>query len=76
MNYLVRFAIPIVYLLLMYVLLTNETTYLEEYLFGKLIMTENISQALEFKDKAPALKYKELLFKDFGIICSVNTIIK
>jgi len=57
------------------VLLTKEENYFVEYLLGKLILTDSISEAMVFDDKETAHKFKVMLYRNCNIECSVNTYI-
>ena len=56
-----------------YVLMTQEGTYLVEYLIGEVVFTSSISRAMIFSDVNIALKFKTLLYDRFKIKVSVNT---
>ena len=58
-----------------YVLMTQEGTYLVEYLIGEVVFTSSISRAMIFSDVSIALKFKTLLYDRFKIKVSVNTYI-
>ena len=58
-----------------YVLMTQEGTYLVEYLIGEVVFTSSISRAMIFSDVNIALKFKTLLYDRFKIKVSVNTYI-
>ena len=58
-----------------YVLMTQEGTYLVEYLIGEVVFTSSISRAMIFSDVNIALKFKTLLYDRFKIQVSVNTYI-
>ena len=58
-----------------YVLMTQEGTYLVEYLIGEVVFTSSISRAMTFSDVNIALKFKTLLYDRFKIKVSVNTYI-
>ncbi len=58
-----------------YVLMTQEGTYLVEYLIGEVVFTSSISRAMIFSDVNIALKFKTLLYDRFRIKVSVNTYI-
>ena len=58
-----------------YVLMTQEGTYLVEYLSGEVVFTSSISRAMIFSDVNIALKFKTLLYDRFKIKVSVNTYI-
>lgn len=58
-----------------YVLMTQEGTYLVEYLIGEVVFTSSISRAMIFSDVNIALKFKTLLYDSFKIKVSVNTYI-
>ena len=58
-----------------YVLMTQEGTYLVEYLIGEVVFTSSISRAMIFSDVKIALKFKTLLYDRFRIKVSVNTYI-
>ena len=58
-----------------YVLMTQEGTYLVEYLIGEVVFTSSISRAMIFSDVNIALKFKTLLYDHFKIKVSVNTYI-
>ena len=58
-----------------YVLMTQEGTYLVEYLIGEVVFTSSISRAMIFSDVNIALKFKTLLYERFKIKVSVNTYI-
>ncbi len=58
-----------------YVLMTQEGTYLVEYLIGEVVFTSSISRAMIFSDVNIALKFKTLLYDRFKIKVSVNNYI-
>ena len=58
-----------------YVLMTQEGTYLVEYLIGEVVFTSSISRAMIFSDVNIALKFKTLLYDRFKTKVSVNTYI-
>lgn len=58
-----------------YVLMTQEGTYLVEYLIGEVVFTTSISRAMIFTDLMVAHRFKTLLYERFGIKVSVNTYI-
>ena len=58
-----------------HVLMTQEGTYLVEYLIGEVVFTSSISRAMIFSDVNIALKFKTLLYDRFKIKVSVNTYI-
>ena len=58
-----------------YVLMTQEGTYLVEYLIGEVVFTSSISRAMIFSDVNIALKFKTLLYDRFKIKVSVHTYI-
>ena len=58
-----------------YVLMTQEGTYLVEYLIGEVVFTSSISRAMIFSDVNIALKFKTLLYDRLKIMVSVNTYI-
>ena len=58
-----------------YVLMTQEGTYLVEYLIGEVVFTSSISRAMIFSDVNIALKFKTLLYDRFKIKVSVTTYI-
>jgi len=58
-----------------YVLMTQEGTYLVEYLIGEVVFSTSLSKAMIFSDHKVALRFKELLYQRFKIITSVNTYI-
>ena len=58
-----------------YVLMTQEGTYLVEYLIGEVVFTSSISRAMIFSDVNIALKFKTLLYDRFKLKVSVNTYI-
>ncbi|EGD33724.1 hypothetical protein HMPREF9071_1886 [Capnocytophaga sp. oral taxon 338 str. F0234] len=58
-----------------YVLMTQEGSYLVEYLIGEVIFTSSISRAMIFSDLKIALRFKNLLYERFKIKVSVNTYI-
>ena len=58
-----------------YVLMTEEGSYLVEYLIGELVFSPSITQAMVFTDHKVALQFKKLLYNRFGIVVSVNTYI-
>ena len=60
---------------IIYVLMTQEGTYLVEYLIGEVVFTSSISRAMIFSDVNIALKFKTLLYDRFKIKVSVNTYI-
>jgi len=59
----------------MYVLLTNYNTYFVEYLFGELVLSNSIKEAMIFNDKSTALKFKTHLYENCDLVTSVNTFI-
>lgn len=59
----------------MYVLLSDKECYFVEYLMGQLILSQSISEAMKFDNEEIALKFKQFLFEQFNIKCSVNTFI-
>ena len=58
-----------------YVLMTQEGTYLVEYLIGEVVFTSSISRSMIFSDVNISLKFKTLLYDRFKIKVSVNTYI-
>lgn len=58
-----------------YVLMTQEGSYLVEYLIGEVIFTSSISRAMIFSDLKIALRFKNLLYERFKIKVSINTYI-
>ena len=58
-----------------YVLMTQEGTYLVEYLIGEVVFSTSLSKSMIFSDHKVALRFKELLYQRFKIITSVNTYI-
>ena len=58
-----------------YVLMTQEGTYLVEYLIGEVVFTTSISRAMIFTDLHVAHRFKTLLYERFRIKVSVNTYI-
>ncbi len=59
----------------MYVLFTDQNTYVVEYLLNELVLSKNCTEAMVFKQEEIAHKFKALLFARCGIRCSVNTFI-
>ncbi len=55
--------------------MTQEGTYLVEYLIGEVVFSTSLSKAMIFSDHKVALRFKELLYQRFKIITSVNTYI-
>ena len=58
-----------------YVLITQEGTYLVEYLIGEVVFATSISRAMIFTNLAIAQRFKTLLYERFGIKVTVNTYI-
>ncbi|WP_297980250.1 hypothetical protein [uncultured Capnocytophaga sp.] len=58
-----------------YVLMTEEGTYLVEYLIGEVVFTTSISRAMIFTDLRLAQRFKSLLYERFKIKVSINTYI-
>ncbi len=59
-----------------YVLYTPSNEYVVEYLLKQLILSKSITKALSFDDEEIAIGFKDLVFEDCKIDCSVNTYIK
>jgi hypothetical protein len=55
--------------------MTQEGSYLVEYLIGEVIFTSSISRAMIFSDLKIALRFKNLLYERFKIKVSINTYI-
>ena len=58
-----------------YVLMTEEGTYLVEYLIGEVVFATSISRAMIFTDLRLAQRFKSLLYERFEIKVSINTYI-
>jgi len=58
-----------------YVLMTEEGTYLVEYLIGEVVFATSISRAMIFTDLRLAQRFKSLLYERFKIKVSINTYI-
>ena len=58
-----------------YVLMTEEGTYLVEYLIGEVVFATSISRAMIFTDLRLAQRFKSLLYERFKIRVSINTYI-
>ena len=56
-----------------YVLMTEEGTYLVEYLIGEVVFATSISRAMIFTDLRQ--RFKSLLYERFKIKVSINTYI-
>lgn len=59
-----------------YVLYTNQEEYIVEYLFGSLITTKHISEAMRFTTVELAQVFQKQLFVHYGLLCSINTFIE
>ena len=55
-----------------YVLMTQEGTYLVEYLIGEVVFATSISRAMIFTNLAIAHRFKTLLYERFGIKVTVH----
>ena len=55
--------------------MTEEGTYLVEYLIGEVVFTTSISRAMIFTDLRLAQRFKSLLYERFKIKVSINTYI-
>ncbi len=58
-----------------FILFTSDNQYVVEYLLNHLILSTSISEALTFQDHYSAMEFKERLFQECSIECSVNTYI-
>ena len=58
-----------------YVLLTKEETYFVEFLIGELVLSQSITDAMVFDNFTTAKKFKQMLFTNCKLICSINTYI-
>jgi len=58
-----------------FVLLTSNDLYYSEYLFNKLLTSENISEARVFESADSAKKIQTFLFENCEIVSSINTFI-
>ncbi len=55
--------------------MTEDGSYLVEYLIGELVFSTSITRAMVFDDHKIALRFKKLLYDRFQIKVSVNTYI-
>ncbi len=55
--------------------MTEEGTYLVEYLIGEVVFATSISRAMIFTDLRLAQRFKSLLYERFKIKVSINTYI-
>jgi hypothetical protein len=56
-----------------YVLYTPDNTYVVEYLFDTLVLSEHISEAMVFEDAQMAAKFRKILLEKCDLITSINT---
>lgn len=59
-----------------YVLYTSDNEYVVEFLLNQLVLSKSITEAKVFKKSENPHAFKDLLFKKFDLICSVNTYIE